>query len=188
MSTGHSILRIRVPALTDGHLVPLDFCQLKGKWITICCPSRFGLVETLFLDRYRQEWEKQVGLLLGLVSGNYPFHEPWVQRLTRFGIFLLGDPLGCVGRALKISEIPDQSRCQCLLINPEGIVDYHLVHNLNGRGMSAIFEIFQLCKNFKIRLEANPDQAHRESTFSDSPLFTGHAITSRSVPQQTGSA
>ncbi|MGE0473873.1 MAG: hypothetical protein AB7P17_09595, partial [Nitrospirales bacterium] len=112
MPIGRPIPRIRVPALTNGKLVILDISQFKGQWVTVCCPSRFGLVECLFLDRYRKEWEQQGALLLGLLSGTYAFHEPWIQQVTRLGFPLLSDPLGRIGRTLKLSKLPDLGRCQ----------------------------------------------------------------------------
>ncbi|MGD9850578.1 MAG: redoxin domain-containing protein [Nitrospirales bacterium] len=158
MPIGRPIPRIRVPALNKGNLVILDISQFKGQWVTLCCPSRFGLVECLFLDLYRKDWEQQGALLLGLVSGTYAFHEPWIQQVTRLGLPLLSDPLGRVCRALKLSKLSDLSRCQSLIINPRGIVEYHLIHDLSGRGMNAILEIFQLCKNSKSEVGSQPTQ------------------------------
>jgi hypothetical protein len=168
MSIGHSLPRIRVPALTAGKVGPLDISQFREQWVTLCCLSRLGLVESYFLNRYRHDWAKQWAILVGLVIGAYPFHEPWVQQVTNLGIPLLGDPLGRVCRALKISEIPGHGRCQSLIVNPGGIVEYHLIHDLNGRGMSAISEIFQLCKNSQ-----TPRGTQLKQTFIDgsSPAY-----------------
>ncbi|GJL61026.1 MAG: hypothetical protein NPIRA03_38830 [Nitrospirales bacterium] len=147
MPVGRPIPRIRVPALTNGNLAILDISQLKGQWVTLCCPSRFDLVEYRFLDIYRKEWEQQGILLVGLVSGTYAFHEPWIQRVTKLGLPLLTDPLRRVSRALKLYKLSELGRCQSLIINPQGIVEYHLIHDLSGRGMKAISEIFQLCQH-----------------------------------------
>ncbi len=183
MPIGHPLPRLRVPALTEGNVVSLDLSQFKGRWIAICCPSRFGLVESLFLDRCRQELATQEALLLGLVTGPYPFHEPWIQQASQLGLILLSDPLRRISRALKMYTRPDQGRCQSLIVNPRGMVEYHLVHDLNGRGMSAFSKIFQLCKNFQIRLRtpleqaAQPGPRHGGQPFSPPSGSTARHLT-----------
>jgi alkyl hydroperoxide reductase subunit AhpC len=165
--------QIRVPAVVNGHLMAFNLSELSGQWITLCCPSQFGLVESLFLDQYRQEWERQGACLLGLIPGTHPFHESWIRQVTTLGLILLGDPLGRVSRALRIANPQRQPRCQSLIINPRGRVEYHLIHDLNGRGMSAMSEIFQLCKNFQIRL-GTPLERESVPGFTPDSQQSGH--------------
>ncbi|MEX2493521.1 MAG: redoxin domain-containing protein [Nitrospirales bacterium] len=181
MPVGCPIPRIRVPALTNGNLVTLDISQFKGQWVTLCCPSHFGLVECLFLDRYRKEWEQQGALLLGLVSGTYPFHEPWIQQVPRLGLPLLSDPLGRVCRALKLSKLQELGRCHSLIINPRGIVEYHLIHDLSVRGMNAISEIFLLSKKQRV----GPGSQSKPAAIGDFPVLT-QVFPADSGPSRSG--
>ncbi len=172
-SPDRNIPPIRVPGLVNGKIVAFNLSEFSGQWITLCCPSQFGLVESLFLDQYRQEWERQGARLLGLIPGTHPFHESWIRQVTTLGLILLGDPLGRVSRALRIANPQRQPRCQSLIINPRGRVEYHLIHDLNGRGMSAMSEIFQLCKNFQIRL-GTPLERESVPGFTPDSQQSGH--------------
>lgn len=133
---------IRVPALIGGEVVSFHLSQVKNQWTVVCCPARLGLVESMFLDRYHAAFLQHNGTLFGLNRRCAPFHLEGILQPRNLKIAMLADPLGRISRALKISDSPGPPCCQSLIINPHGAVTYHLAHDLDGRGMSALLEIF----------------------------------------------
>lgn len=147
---------IRVPALIGGEVVSFHVSQVKNQWTAVCCPARLGLVESMFLDRYHATFLQHNGTLLGLNPRCAPFHLEGILQPRNLKIAMLADPLGRISRALKISDSPGPPRCQSFIINPHGAVACHLAHDLDGRGMGTLLEIFS-SQHLSAFAECDPD-------------------------------
>lgn len=144
---GRLIRSIRVPALIQGELTALDFPPLGGRWSALCFPSTFGLVESVFLDRQTGVFEREDAALFDVVPSEGTIRESWCRQFGTLRIPLLADPLRRLRKAFGL-EAPDSStRCQSLLLDPTGVYRFHLTHDLNGRGMSALLEIVRASRH-----------------------------------------
>jgi hypothetical protein len=148
MRIGQStISRMRIPALLKGNLILLDLGNLRGKWSIICCLPPFDFGEAVFLNQYHRTIQKEGAVLLGMLSCGAPILDPNLPKTKALRIPLLTDPLQRLHRILGLSGRPSSNRCQSFLFDPQGIMRYHLVHQLNWRGMSFLVEILKHCQD-----------------------------------------
>jgi alkyl hydroperoxide reductase subunit AhpC len=139
---GHTAPRFRVPALVDGTLGYIDSRRFSNHWIVLCFVPRLGLIETSFLDRQANSchFTGEHCSLFAVSSANDTLHQPWLSRIGKVKPVLLADPLGHLHRIYKVSTDP-ASRCRSFVIDPEGLLRFQIVHDLNGRGISVLSEI-----------------------------------------------
>lgn len=164
----------RLPAMVDGQLTFVDLAQFRTPWVVLCFIPRLELVEAVFLDRHVDSFHKQGVSFLAVSPKHEPLHEGWINQFGSFRVPILADPLRRLHRRYRLAAVDTSSRCQTFLIDPEGLLRFHLVHDLNGRGMGAILEIFR----------ANRTQDAQRS--SAGHLEAGHAQDQTSVPVGIG--
>mgnify|MGYP001579829079 CR=1 FL=1 len=143
MKIGQLAPRFRVPALVKGEVVYLDSAHFLGNPIALCFLPALDLLEYALLERHVPNFDEQKVLFLGVVSDESFFSGPWRKRLWPRGLTLLSNPLGRLYAHYGVPHLPDPLRCRSFAIDPQGLVRYHLVHDLNGRGMSALLEILK---------------------------------------------
>lgn len=138
---GQQFPHYRVPAFVKGALAYFDFSACRGRWVACCYVPSLELVEITFLNRQAHAFEQEGALLLVASPNAKSFHAPWFGRTSPLTLTGLADPLKRLHRTADIPVSSDHLRCQSFLIDPEGILRFHLVHALNGRGMSALKEM-----------------------------------------------
>jgi len=159
MKIGRPSPPFRLPALVEGTLTYLDSARFKGRCVALCFLPPLGLLESAVLERYSPIFDQQKADLLGIVPENAFFSGTWHRWIWPNGLILLSDPLGRLSRSFGVSHRPAPSRCQSFVIDPEGILRYHLVHDLNGRGMRALLEILKATASASHGQEAPSDQS-----------------------------
>ncbi len=132
---------VRVSAFVKGSLTYFDIAACRGRWIAFCCVPSLELVEVTFLDRQARAFAQESALLLAVSPNAKPFHQPWFGQTPSLELILLADPLLRFHRALGMTVPQEYARCRSFLIDPDGILRFDLIHNLNGRGMSALKEM-----------------------------------------------
>lgn len=143
MKIGQLAPRFRVPALVKGEVVYLDSNSFRGYPIALCFLPALDLLEYALLERHVPNFDEQKALFLGVVSDESFFSVSWRKRLWPQGLTLLSNPLGRLSAHYGVPRRPDPLRCHSFVITAEGILRFHLVHDLNGRGMGAILEILK---------------------------------------------
>lgn len=141
---GYPVPNFRVPALAEGTLTYFDRTGIKGCCLVLSFLPPLGLLEFSTLARYAQSFDQEKAVFAGVVSEGSFFDGPWQRRCWPQGLILLSDPLGRLSRSYGVGSISAVTRCQSFVIDPEGILRYHLVHDLNGRGMAALLEILKV--------------------------------------------
>src|SRR5579884_145484 len=121
---GHRAPRFRVPALRDGALTYLDSAGLRGRWVVLCCLPRLSLVEATIVDRQAATFADYRAEFLAVAPDD--------RTLRR------------LHRAYGLVQDQTLTRCRTFLIDPDGLLRFHLVHDLTGRGLGAIMEILRL--------------------------------------------
>lgn len=148
MRIGHSAIpRMRVPALLKGQMILFDSTSLRGQWsiITRLPPFEFG--EAIFLNQFQRTVQKDGAMLLGLLPFGDLFLDARLPKAKILRIPLLADPLQRLRRVLGLAGEPFTNRCQSYVIDPQGVIRYHLVHQLNWRGLSFLIEILNHCQD-----------------------------------------
>lgn len=146
---GHPVPHFRAPALVGGTLLLLDSAGLRGRSFTLCFLPPLGLLERAVLERHVQNFAEEKAFFLGVVDEGALFFGPWQRDLWPKGLTLTADPLGRLARSFGVSHRPAPARCQSFVIDKDGLLRYHLVHDLNGRGMGALLEILKACRSGK---------------------------------------
>ncbi len=146
---GHPAPHFRAPALVGGNLLLLDSTGLRGRSFTLCFLPPLGLLERAVLEHGVQDFEAEKAFFLGVVDEGALFFGPWQKDLWPRGLTLTADPLGRLSRSFGMPRSRPPARCQSFVVDALGILRYHLVHDLNGRGMSALLEILKACRSGK---------------------------------------
>jgi alkyl hydroperoxide reductase subunit AhpC len=141
---GYPVPNFRVPALAEGALTYFDSAGIKGRCLALSFLPPIGLFEFSLLGKYCQSFDQKRTVFAGVASEDSFFAGPWQRRCWPQGLILLSDPLGRLSRSYGISSISAAARCQSFVIDAEGILRYHLVHDLNSRGLSALLEILKV--------------------------------------------
>ncbi len=166
MKIGHSTIPcMRLPALIRGKLILFDLGTLRGQWGMICSLPPFDFGEAVFLNQYHRTIKREGASLLGMSLGADPIFNPNLPKTKALGIPLMVDPLRRLERILGLSGKPSSDRCQSFIIDPGGVIRYHLVHVLNWRGMAFLRETLTHCQELyseptqplKIPLETTND-------------------------------
>jgi alkyl hydroperoxide reductase subunit AhpC len=129
------------PALVEGNLTYIEFASFRGRWVALCFLASLGLIESVFLDRRTEAFAREGAALLAVVPDDRALRRPWCSQFGKLPIPLLTDPLKRLHRAYGMVASQHQGRCRSFLIDPNGIIRFHLVHDLNGRDMDALLEI-----------------------------------------------
>ena len=143
MRIGRPAPHFRAPALVGGNLLLLDSTNLRGQSFALCFLPPLGLLERAVLERHVQNFVEEKAFFLGIVDEGALFFGPWQRDLWPKGLILTADPLGRLSRSFGVSRYQTSDRCRSFVIDASGTIRYHLVHELNDRGMNAALEILK---------------------------------------------
>ena len=132
---------IRVPALMDGTLTYLSTADLHTGCVALCFLPNFGNLQWLVLERSAAEFQAQDSLLVGVISEDLILSGPWHRKLWPGGLTLVSDPLRRLARSYGLIGHHAVTRCHSFVIDPQRILRYHLVHDLNDSGFRALLEM-----------------------------------------------
>lgn len=146
MKIGYTLSRMRLPALVDGDIVNLDLTTFHGQWTIFCVLSRLSILEARFLQQQAPQFIQQNATLAGFIPDAFPFRDGRIKAIRPLSLPFLADPLGKVSRAFSLVSPRDPDKCQSIIFDPKGTVRYHLIHELNGRGMAFVMEMLVQCQ------------------------------------------
>ena len=148
MRIGHSTIpRMRVPALLKGQMMLFDLASLQEQWSMISRLPPFEFGEAIVLNQFQRTVQKNGAMLLGLLPSGDHSLDPRLPKAKILRIPLLADPLQRLRRVFSLTAEPLTNRCQSYVIDPQGVIRYHLVHQLNWRGLSFLIEILNHCQD-----------------------------------------
>jgi hypothetical protein len=107
-------------------------------------PFEFG--EAIVLNQFQRTVQKEGALLLGLLPCGDLSLDSRLPKAKILRIPLLADPLQRLRRVFGLTRELFINRCQSYVIDPQGVIRYHLVHQLNWRGLSFLMEILKHCQ------------------------------------------
>jgi alkyl hydroperoxide reductase subunit AhpC len=142
---GDHVPSCRIPALVEGALQYVELGQFKPRWVLLCFLPRLTQVEASILHQQADFGfmaESEVSLV-AVGPETTILHESWTRRISDLRLVMLADPLHRLHRAFGIEPATTSRRCQSFVIDPGGILQFLMVHDLNGCGVSALAEIFK---------------------------------------------
>ncbi len=135
----------RIPALVEGGLQYVELGQFRPRWVLLCFLPRLTQVEATILHRQAAFGflaESEVSLV-AVGPETTILHESWTRQIGGLRLVILADPLCRLHRTFGVEPATASRRCQSFVIDPEGILQFLMVHDLNGCGISALAEIFK---------------------------------------------
>jgi len=154
-----------------GALIQIDSTRFLGQYCTVSFLPPYGLLECVLLQLQAGKFEGNNTVLLGVMTEPALFSGPWHRIMSPNGLVAVGDLLGRLARSFGVVRRPAPTKCQSFVIDPEGIVRYHLAHDLNQRGVAALLEILKASQVPELRRSlTNSRQTERQNQETTSLL------------------
>jgi alkyl hydroperoxide reductase subunit AhpC len=167
--------QVRGPALVDGTLTYLDSARFRGLGVALSFLPAIGPRERSMLEYHASAFEREKAVFLGVVPESTFLWGPWQRVVWPKRFVLLSDPLGRLCKSYGVPRTLPSGRCHSFVIDHEGILRYHLVHDLNGRGMKALLETLKACVSAKTPQPKAPSPGIQERGERVEPLATPSA-------------
>jgi alkyl hydroperoxide reductase subunit AhpC len=139
---GKKVPSFRVPALTEDGLRYVTLGRFKDRWVLLCFLPLLTRTEAVFLQHQPSfpTFASNEASLIAVSPDPALFYECWTRQMKSSGLVLFIDPLHRLHRAFGIKPRAVM-RCQSFVIDPEGMLQFLMVHDLKGDGISALSEI-----------------------------------------------
>lgn len=151
----------RLPAWVNGDLTYADSDDFAGRWLALSFVPSLGLLEVLFLDRQRPRLSQLGTTWLIVPPHAWTFDHLPSGTLEAIRLCIGTDPLSRLHHAYGLPRVMAPGRCQSWLVDPDGIVRFQIVHDLNGRGLNALLELLEACQGCEAK--ASPPYPVRRS-------------------------
>ncbi len=138
---GKKVPTFRLPALIEGTWTYLDSSRFRNRWLVMTFLPFLDQDDTLAVDRLHASMEQRSATFLLVPSRPRSLHQLSPTHLASIHCPILGDPLLRLHRTFGISVPNIQRRTRTVLIDPEGFLRYHLVHDLNQRSIDALSDL-----------------------------------------------
>jgi len=137
----------KLKGVMNDQIKDYSLSQFKGKWVvmyfypldfTFICPTEV----TEFSRRY-DEFKKLNAEVLGVSVDSVHSHKAWIKQIGELKHPLLSDFNKEVSRQYNVLLEPEGISFRAVfIITPEGIIKYHLVHDLDvGRSVSEVVRV-----------------------------------------------
>lgn len=147
---GEQALTFRLPAVVDGEVTFIDPDEFLGQWVVLSFVPGLGNSDRLLWDRQGKELATLGAALLVVPSEARALHQGRFSRTGRQRFTIVGDPLGRLQRLYGGPTSQSPGRGRTFLIDPDGLLRFHLVHSLSERGMGVLTEVLQACQDAEI--------------------------------------
>lgn len=138
---------LRVPAFLKGQLIIFDLASLQGRWGIVTFLPTFEFAEAISLNQYHRKTNKDGTLLLGMLPFSEPFFDTRLPKAKILRMPILADPLQRLRRIFGLTQTSSTHCCDSFIIDPERVIRYHLIHQLNWRGLPFLTEILKHCQD-----------------------------------------
>ncbi len=144
---GERALTFRLPAVIKGKVTLIDPDQFLGQWVVLSFLPAIEPSEKRLWDLHATDLEELGAALLLVPLETQVLREgPSCQATPQRGT-ILGDPLGRLQRIYGGEETQSAGRARTFLIDPDGLLRFHLLHSLTEHGMGVLKEVLQACQD-----------------------------------------
>jgi alkyl hydroperoxide reductase subunit AhpC len=156
----------------DGTLTYLDCARFRGLGVALSFLPAIGPLERSMLEYHASSFEREKAVFLGVVPESTFIWGPWQRVIWPKRFVLLSDPLGRLSKSYGVPRTLPSGRCHSFVIDPDGILRYHLVHDLNGRAMSALLEVLKACRTPERPATSAREAATGAEEYHRTPILT----------------
>jgi alkyl hydroperoxide reductase subunit AhpC len=147
---GEQALTFRIPAVVEGEVTYIDPDEFLGQWVVLSFVPGLGQSERALWDEQGKDMEEHGAALLLVPVETQALYLERSLRRGRVHFTIVGDPLGRLHRLYGGPTTHSSGRARTFLIDPGGILRFHLLHSLNERGMAALMELLQAFQDQEI--------------------------------------
>ncbi|MBX3300954.1 MAG: redoxin domain-containing protein [Nitrospira sp.] len=147
---GQKALTFRFPAVVDGEVSYIGPKEFLGQWLVLSFVPALGESEIMLWNRHGQELA-ELGVALLLVPPEAQTLHGKQSFCTQHMHFVVaGDPMRRLQRLYGGPTTQSPGRGRTFLIDPDGLLRFHLVHSLTERGMGVLTELLQAYQDAEI--------------------------------------
>lgn len=143
MKIGMKAPTVRVPCIFNNTITFLPFSDFSEKKIALCCLSDLREADAWFLEAQAQEFKRANSALAVLVSSDTLLGRDWVRPPKNFSLPFFIDLISRLQGAFHLSHSLRPHRCETLIFDQSKRLSFRLIHDLNLKGMSAVFDILE---------------------------------------------
>lgn len=128
----------------------IDPDEFLGQWVVLSFVPGLGASDRVLWDRQGKELDVLGAAVLVVPLETQALYQPRSLRAGRAHFTIVGDPLGRLQRLYGGPTTQSSGRGRTFLVDPEGVLRFHLVHSLSERGMGVLTEVLQACQDAEI--------------------------------------
>ena len=140
---GERALTFRLPMIVDGTLAYSEPTQFEGQWVALCFVPHLGRVEIDLLDRHGKDLEELGTVLLVVPLESRALERGRYIEFAMVHFVTVADPSGRLLRLYGGVTTQSWGRGRTFLIDPDGLLRFHVTHSLSERGMAILKEVVQ---------------------------------------------
>ena len=147
---GERALTFRLPMIVDGALAYSDPKQFEGQWVALCFIPHLGRVETDLLDRQGKDLEELGTALLVVPLESRAIERGRYIEFAMVHFVTVADLSGRLHRLYGGATTQSLGRGRSFLVDPDGLLRFHVTHSLSERGMAVVKEVVQVHQDQEI--------------------------------------
>jgi alkyl hydroperoxide reductase subunit AhpC len=129
--------------IVDGTLAYSEPTQFEGQWVALCFVPHLGRVEIDLLDRHGKDLEELGTVLLVVPLESRALERGRYIEFAMVHFVTVADPSGRLLRLYGGVTTQSWGRGRTFLIDPDGLLRFHVTHSLSERGMAILKEVVQ---------------------------------------------
>ncbi|WP_447977670.1 hypothetical protein [Candidatus Nitrospira bockiana] len=136
---------VRIPALAGGTLRYVALHEFRHRWVLLCFLPQLTLADALRIAGqagFGPSAESSADLIAVGDDGAL-LTEDWAHHAALRDLVLGADPIGRLHRAFGVAWGTAPRRCHSFVIDPEGMLQFFMVHELRGHGLGTLAEILK---------------------------------------------
>lgn len=140
---GQKALTFRFPAVLAGRMTYLVPEEFRGRWLVLSFVPGLEERESRLWNRQGKELAELGAVLLLVPSEMRGLHWKRLNAIGSVHFAVAGDPLKRLQRLYGCPTELSVGRARTFLVDPDGILRFHLVHTLTKQGMEVLKELLR---------------------------------------------
>ncbi len=147
---GERAFTFRLPVVVAGEMTYIDPDEFLEQWVVLSFVPSLGQSDRVRWDEQGKDMEELGAVLLVVPIEPQALYQEGKHSIGRVHFTIVGDPQGRLQRLYGGPTTYSSGRARTFLIDPDGVLRFHLIHSLNDRGMAALRELLQAFQDQEI--------------------------------------
>lgn len=144
VSIGRLAPRLSLTAFVKGHYVRLDPAVFSGRWIALCFPTSLQASDMACLNWQAGVFAREGAVLVAVCSDLRLRRLADQPEFSTLAVPILTDPLNRLHRSYGIPRHEPSTRSITFLIDPEGVLRFHVHHDLTIWDLDALRRLIDI--------------------------------------------